>query len=397
MAEFLKYPGKHALRCGLVLALLLPAANALAAKFTVIHNFGKGNDGENPFGDMIADADGNLIGTTAYGGANGYGLVFKLSPRGRETRLLVMQPGENGPFAGVTADALGNLYGTTVQGGASDYGTIFKLAPDGTQTIVHNFGSGTDGALAYAGLTLAASGNFFGATFEGGNGNCGGEGCGTIYKLSANGTEKVLYAFLGGADGQLPYAAALVDRADNLFGTTYEGGAGDCGGGCGTVYEFVHGAKTILHAFTGGADGGSPIGKLFADDAGNYYGTTFAGGSTTCSGGCGTVFKIDSNGTVSTIWSFQGGSDGANPSGGVIMDGAGIIYGTTSAGGAANANTIYRIEPNGTEKILYAFTGGADGDAPYAALTMDENGDLFGTAPGGGTYGMGTAFRLKLN
>jgi len=397
MFSILDACGKSALRVALALAIMTPCGSAGASGFNVLHSFGNGKDGMNPFGDMIVDEAGNLYGTTYFGGAQGRGIVFRLSPRGHEKVLVAMPPGEDGPYAGMIADAAGDLYGTTVQGGTGDYGTIFMLAPDGTLSVVHNFGGGTDGSLPYAGLTAAKSGDFFGATFEGGSGNCGGEGCGTIYRISPNGKEKVLYAFQGGSDGQLPYTAPVVDGAGNLFGTTYEGGAGDCGGGgCGTVFKLGRdGTKTILHAFTGGADGGSPIGKLVADGAGNFYGTSYSGGIAACGAGCGTVFKLDAGGAVSVVYSFKGGSDGANPSGGVIMDSRGRIYGTTTYGGAAGAGTVFRIVAKGTEAILYAFGGGTDGANPYAGLTPGVSGKLYGTTAGGGAYGQGVVFGVK--
>jgi len=380
-----------------MLAISVSCGSAWAAGFKVLHSFGKGKDGMNPFGDMIADTAGNLYGTTYFGGAESRGTVFKVSPRGHETVLAAMPAGEDGPYAGVTADAAGNLYGTTVQGGTGDYGTIFMLAPNGTLDVIYNFGGGTDGALPYAGLTAASSGDFYGATFEGGGGNCGGEGCGTIFEVSPDGAEKVLYVFQGGSDGQLPYTAPVVDSAGTLYGTTYEGGAGDCGGGgCGTVFKLAHnGTKTILHAFTGGADGGSPIGKLIADGAGNYYGTTYSGGIAGCGAGCGTVFKLDAAGAVSVVYAFNGGRDGANPSGGVIMGTGGALYGTTTNGGNAGAGTVFRIGASGAEKILYAFGGGSDGANPDAGLTADANGKLYGTTAGGGAYAQGVVFRVK--
>jgi uncharacterized repeat protein (TIGR03803 family) len=271
------------------------------------------------------------------------------------------------------------------------------LAPNGTLNVIYNFGGGTDGSLAYAGLTAAKAGNFIGATFEGGSGNCGGEGCGTIFRVAPDGTEKVLYVFQGGSDGQLPYTAPVVDSAGTLTGTTYEGGAGDCGGGgCGTVFKLAHnGTKTILHAFTGGSDGGSPIGKLIADGAGNYYGTTYSGGTTGCGAGCGTVFKIDASGSVNVMYAFSGGSDGANPSGGVILDAKGNIFGTTTNGGTAGAGTVFRIDTRGRETVLYAFGGGSDGANPNAGLTADGSGKLYGTTVVGGAYGQGVVFSLK--
>src|ERR1700689_3318367 len=200
---------------------------------------------------------------------------------------------------------------------------------------------------------------------------------------------RTLYTFAGGSTGDHSYSGVIRDTKGNLYGTTYFGGTGDgCTDGCGTVFQVAAGGLgRVLYSFTGGSDGNYPHGPLLRDKAGNLYGTTLeGGGSSTCAGGCGTVFKLAPDGTETVLHAFTGGSDGIYPEGGVIADAAANLYGTTEQGGGNNvctdyggSGTIFKIGRNGREKVLYAFKGPPDGCLPQGPLTMDAAGNLYGT------------------
>jgi hypothetical protein len=239
---------------------------------------------------------------------------------------------------------------------------------------------------------------------------------------NAQGTEKALYTFTSGTDGGFPFSGVISDAAGNLYGTSPGGGtSGACGSnGCGMVYKLrPNGSggwtQTILHSFTGGSDGVDPIGGLVMDSVGNIFGTT-GGQNSTCTpiGTCGTVFKLTPNGdgtyTESTLYRFQGGADGENPEGSLILDTKGNLYGSTVFGGVPSCyanvgcGTVFQLHPNTdgswTEKTLHRFVGGSDGAFMDAGLTFDTNGNLYGvTTDGGGRgctgFGCGTVFRLS--
>jgi uncharacterized repeat protein (TIGR03803 family) len=322
---------------------------------SVIHSFGSGTDGANPQAGLVADAKGNLYGTTYSGGAKDRGTVFKITPKGKETVLYSFCP--NYPHctdgfnvsAGLILDANGNLYGTSYAGGANSLGTVFKVASDGTQTVLYSFKGGSDGADPSASVIADSQGNLYGTTYDGGNTNCYGAGCGTVFKLATDGTESVLYAFQGGSDGANPFASLIMDATGNLYGTTWSGGSTtNCSGsGCGTVFEVAtNGTETILHAFSGGSDGMDLQSPLTADENGNLYGTTDYGGNTSdCSGnGCGTVFKLAPDGTKTVLHAFAG-SDGAQPGGQLLAEKKGELYAATyNGGGSCDCGVVFRVK-----------------------------------------------------
>jgi len=278
----------------IVMATLTWASGAVARTCKAIHVF-KGTDGAYPYAGLIFDAAGNLYGTTSGGGAHKRGAVFKLAPNPdgtwTESVLYSFRGGVDGwaPYAGLVFDAAGNLYGTGQNGGANGSGVVFKLAPnpDGTWTesVLHSFAY-TDGSFP-AGLIFDAAGNLYGTTLQGG----AAAGYGVVFKLKPNPdgtwTESVLHAFTGGADGSLLYAG-LTLRAGALYGTTYEGG--DCSGfGCGVVFKLTPSSsgwsETVLHTFLG--FGENPAAPVIFDPAGNLYGTTTSGSTNK-----GLVFKL---------------------------------------------------------------------------------------------------------
>ncbi len=216
----------------------------------------------------------------------------------------------NTPLAGLIMDAGGDLYGTTVFGGAHDRGTLFRIAPDGQEEIVYSFGVGDDAAWPDSELTADTAGNLYGASGIGGD-----YGRGTVFRVSPDGTEQVLYAFNPSGDGADPTGALVFDQTGNLFGTTDTGGVGrNCGAsGCGTIFKLApDGTETVLYRFTGDDDGNGPLGDLVLDPHGRLFGTTIAGGSARChqQWGCGTAFRVDTDGTTKALFRFKRVAEG---------------------------------------------------------------------------------------
>jgi len=283
-----------------------------------------------------------------------------------------------------------------------------------TFAVLYNF-TGADGG-GPGGLVRDKAGNFYGTTVLGGT-----YGYGTVFELKpkAGGgwTEKLLHSFnWNGKDGAYPNANLAFDAAGNLYGTTQSGGSfNSCSAGCGTVFELTPKtggwAEKVIHSFNG-QDGDDPWGAgLIVDKSGNLYGTTFYGGSGTCSNesadGCGTVFELHHKAgggwSEKVLYDFQnGGSDGNYPHAGVIFDGAGNLYGTTVGGGTVGYGTVFKLMPTKvgtwTEKQLYNFNSNDGGGSPYDSLIFDSSGDLYGTVTGSGNCtsgnGCGSVFEL---
>lgn len=356
------------------------------------------------------------------------------------------KPDGSYPQGGLVSDAQGNLYGTTEFGGSyycPDHyhpgcGTVFKLSPpthsggQWTETIIHDFNYKSDGALPTSMLILDPEGNVYGTTQVGGTGSCltylGALGCGTVFELSPpvrSGepwTEKVLYNFEGGNDGYQPYAGLILDTAGNLYGTTIYGGTNFCG--CGTVFEIVRPtnggdwSEQLLYSFNDGPpnyqDGQYPYGPLVFDTQGNLYGTTSSGGTDSICGDeyyyqCGTVFELSpaanqgGNWTEAILYTFD--TFGQGPMGGLIFDAQGNLYGTTALGpgfsGDFLGGIVFEISPPSqaggtwTETTLYSMDDAAEDSGSYASLTLDTKGDLLGTSAVWPLIGEGTVFRLN--
>jgi uncharacterized repeat protein (TIGR03803 family) len=368
-----------------------------------VHNFGFPNpaDGLGPTAGVLPDSEGNLYGTTSGGGAAGNGTVYKVDSTGRETVLYSFTGGPDGgnPYAGVIRDPAGHLYGTTRFGGTANAGVVYKLDTAGNPTVLYPFTGGDDGSGPIAGVIRDSAGNLYGTTGYGGDMNCGvSVGCGVVYMLDTAGHQTVLHTFMGGADGQLP-VGLIRDSVGNLYGTTANGGSACCG----VVFRLDRsGHEKVLHAFTGGNDGGNPGAGVIRDSEGNLYGTTIAGGTD----GFGVVYKLDTAGQETALYSFTGAADGGNPIAGVIRDSAGNLYGTTLYGGnlvncpateftPAGCGVVFKLDTAGNETVLYSFTGGADGGVPDAGVIRDPAGNLFGTTLQGGKKAGGVVFALK--
>ncbi len=378
-----------------VLGLLSAATQLAMAQYTesVLYNFKGIPDGAYPYDGLVGDKKGNLYGTTNAGGEFNQGTVFVISKTGAEKVLYSFSGGADGayPQGWLVLDKQGNLFGTTYFGGSYinctyGCGIVFEVAPDGTETVLHRFGGGTDGAYPAAGLIRDKQGNFYGTTLGGGSPNCG---CGTVFQLTPDSAETILYSFNGGVDGSTPVGGLVRDTNGNLYGTTPYGGTFNQG----TVFEVsAAGVKKLLYGFSGGVDGGYPVGTLIRDRNGKFYGTTAFGGTD----GKGTVFGLTGEGVETVLYSFQGGpEDGANPSGSLATDKQGNLYGTTSSGGTNMVDGIvFEVPPNGVETVLYKFQGGNDGAAPTTSLLRSRTGNFYGTTGVGGTNNFGTVFKL---
>ena len=385
-----------------------------APVLTTLHAFG--GDGNLPVAGLTLDVAGRLYGTTLFGGTGpgefGSGTAFELSgPDHTKYTTLFSFDGRRGanPAAGLTLDADDNLYGTAQAGGKGGTGTAFKLsAPNHhTVTALASF-TGANGSAPLGGLTLYAAGQFhvpgtpyfaghlFGTTSTG-----GANGDGTAFELSGpdHKTLTTLLSFTASIDGARPVWTLVADDQGRLFGTTFTGGPG---GGYGTVFELSgpgHRTLTTLATFKG-PNGANPVGGLTIDPAGNLYGTTQYGGP----GGGGTVFELAAprHRKLVTIASFgQNDPAGDVPQGTLLLDAAGNLYGTTNGGGdefggGAFLGAVFKLSADhATLTPLYAFTGGADGDIPQAGLIADAEGNLYGTTSSGGSNGDGTAFELS--
>jgi uncharacterized repeat protein (TIGR03803 family) len=360
----------------LLLAVLVATAlPAQAQTLTVLYNFSDHTDGGFPQDGLVMDAQGNLFGTAAGGGnlavctGSGCGVVFKITPSGQETVVHTFSGGVNGgiPQAGVILDAKGDIYGMTPFLGAHNNGMIFKIFPGGNYRVLYAFAGGTDGVEPQGGLLRDGRGNLYGTTADGGSFNGG-----TVFELSPTGTKTVLYNFAFSPDGANPTGDLIRDAQGNLYGTTTFGGitGGICASlGCGTVFKLnPNGTETVLHTFAAGVDGAFPETGLVRDAMGNLYGTTQRGGASTTASNMGTVFKVTPAGVETVLYIFNGGTaDGEFPFGRLILDAAGNLYGTTSAG---------------------------DGFFPLGGLVRDATGNLYGTTERGGSFNAGVVFKI---
>jgi uncharacterized repeat protein (TIGR03803 family) len=362
---------------------------------STLYTFTDGADGAYP-GPLIQGSDGNLYGADPVW----YGTVFRVTTAGVLATLANGFPGFEGftPQAALIEGTDGNLYGTTAQGGRNYIGAVFRVTLSGATTVVHSF-TGTDGASPRAALLQAPDGNFYGTASAGGASNLG-----TVFRMAPDSTVTVLHAFTGGTDGASPYAALVGGLDGNFYGTTRDGGALNFG----TVFRVTPaGAYTVLYQFAGGYDGGHPLAALVLATDGNFYGTT----SITGAFNAGTAFRITSQGTLTILHAFSGtdgtGRDGSYPQAALLQARDGNFYGTTYAGGMFGDGTLFRMTVDGAVRVLHAFRGtiygrtgpSGDGANPVAPLIQGADGNLYGTASSlGAGYCLpaGTAFQSTL-
>jgi len=313
--------------------------------------------------------------------------MVALTPaQARVAKEVVLHNSEASNYTGVMRDSAGNLYGTTGGSGTANWGVVYKVDKAHRYKVLYNFTGGSDGANPYAGVIRDSAGNLYGTTYFGGIA-AGEAGFGVVYKLDTTGNETVLYAFTGGSDGRYPQSGLLRDPDGNLYGTTAPGILGSPG--FGSVYKVdTSGNETVLYNFTGGADGAYPQSGVIRDPGGNLYGTTLDGGAY----GDGVVYKLDPNNQETVLYNFTGGGDGGGPWAGVVADSGGNLYGTTTAGGTANWGVVYKLDTSGLETVLYSFTGLADGGRACGRRDPRPKRNLYGTTVfGGGTVGSGVA------
>jgi uncharacterized repeat protein (TIGR03803 family) len=396
---------------GLALAILIAASPAAkAASLDTLYRFTGAADGAHPNGGFVFDSAGALYGTTGQGGVvsaacpAGCGTLFKVDPAGHETTLYSFTHGADGasPNGGLVADSTGLIYGTTGFGGAYYDGTIFKFDPaTGRLSTLYAFTGAADSGHPNGPLLIGSNGALYGTTFTG-NGPTHFEG--TVFKFyPPSGKLNTLHTF-DYADGEFPLGGLIYGSTQTaIFGTTSGGGAN----GGGTVFKLnpATGVLTTIHAFTGGADGAGPTGTLLFR-SGALYGETNQGGA----GHNGTVFKLNpSNGVLTVLHSFTGEADGGGPIGGLVSNASGGLYGETGSGGTGGNGILFKVSPAGPAlTVLHSFTGGADGGYPNSGLMFDSAGNLYGAAATGATlnsatcwydqatgpFGCGTIFKL---
>ncbi len=408
--------------------------------FSTVYRFGtiqdtnrNALDGAFPYAALVLGTDGSMYGTTSGGGSNccGLGTVFQMTTNGTLTTLHsfgTIRATNNSaldgayPYAALVPAGDGSMYGTTSGGGnIYGFGTVFRITTNGTLTTLYSFGTiqdangdALDGANPYAALVLDSDGSVYGTSSGGGT-----NGFGAVFRMTANGILTNLYSFgtdqdaYGNPlDGAYPYAALIKGPAGSMYGTTSGNNIGGSANGFGTIFRMtpdgtltnVYSFGSIQDAYGDLLDGAYPYAPLVLGTDGTMYGTTYGGGSN-FNIGFGTVFRITTNGALTTLYSFgtiqdtSGNAlDGAYPDAGLISGGDGYYYGTTSQGGRYNNGTLFRITTNGILTTLYQFSGGSDGSNPTGGLMQASDGDFYGTTEyGGTTNGDGTIFRLSIS
>jgi len=389
--------------------LIVIATEAQAQTFVTLHNF-SGSEGEGPMAGLTMDGAGNLYGTAA-GGSNtscplegGCGTVFKLTHKNGSWILNTLYafsgPDGANPASRVLFGPDGDLYGTTMYGGAANQGTVFKLSPPPNacvtalcpwrETVLHSFGSGNDGQQPqYGDLAFDRQGNIYGTTPYGGNAGCDGAGsCGVIYELTpSNGSwmETILYRFQGVGDGGIPFAGMIFDNAGNLYGTANTGGT-EYGG---VVFELSPSeggwAETVLYNFDVLTTGQFPTGGLLADHSGNLYGATSESGI----GTAGTAYELTPSNGSWTATALFGLSGYTGTLATLTMDTAGNLYGTLFLAD----NEVFKLTPSNGKWTQTGFSG-SDGGYPSGNVIFDASGNLYTTAFTGGKYGKGVVFEI---
>jgi len=410
----------------LLLSATLSQAFAIRASAAekVLYRFGGGKDGAYPSSNLVFDASGNLYGTTSRGGNTtnctlGCGVVFELSPSGngkwQQKVIYAFKGGQDGlePMGNLIFDAEGNLYGTTYGGGATTSctavpgcGTVFELTPRGggwKEAVLYSFQDGSDGALPVS-LAMDASGNLYGATIS------GGIEFGTVFELmprqKGGWKEKTVYSFQAFEIQADP--GFVFDAAGNLYGSWFQLYA--CNRACGTVFEIKNPGKNPqevdLYDFTGGGNGGEPMAGVTLDNKGNVYGTGAEGGNN-----WGIAFELKHSGDrwkeimLYNFCSLNDCDDGANPLAPLVFDQAGNLYGTAEGGGTgcafnASCGVVFKLSRarfGWKETVLHDFKGEPDGSSPTQGLTLDGKGNIYGTTAlggKGGNSGYGTVFEV---
>jgi uncharacterized repeat protein (TIGR03803 family) len=361
-----------------------------------LHSFDSEGGGGTPYGPLLESAPGVLHGVASSGGATGgRGVIFTLNTDGTGFRVLRTFTGGTAdgavPYGGVTRGTDGALYGTTWVGGMADLGVVYRIQADGNgyEVLEHFNAGGGDPVTPYAGLAQGSDGAFYGTSWSGGN-----WGLGTVYRiLPEDGQVEVIRHFAGGAaDGEVPYGGVIEGSDGILYGATVQGGTADLG----VIYKLNKDGSgfDVLRSFQGTSGGAYwSYSTLIEGSDGLLYGTTLMGGGA----GRGVVFRISrTGGNYSVLRNFQGGTDGAHPYAGVVEASDGWLYGVTAfGGGAEDRGTVFRMRRGGGDyAVLRRFSGSEDGRRPYGRLLAGSDGILYGTTGNGGRSDSGTVFRL---
>ncbi len=371
-----------------LLVLTFAAATSSAQTYSILYTFQGGTDGGFPNPGLYRDSSGNLYGITGTAGnlfdCNDYGCgtVYKLTASGQFSVLHTFTGGAdgwpNGTWGSLIADPAGNLYGVASIGGLRDNGTVFRISPAGAFSVLHTFPTGANDGLGpqFSLLRNPTTGMIYGTTFSGGS-----NGYGAVFVLSnaGVGNDFVLHSF-DLSDGAYPQGDISLDGAGNLYGTAGQGGSSNCG----VVYKMTNlgTGYTVLHNFTCAPDGYLP-GSVVLDAQGNIYGGTSSGGDPQACPffGCGIIFKISPSGQETILHTFHA-TDGINPNE-LMFAADGNLWGTTAGGGTYDQGTIFKITTDGTFTSEYSFAGGMQGGVPYAGLIQDSGGNFYSTVGGG--------------
>ncbi|WP_162560238.1 choice-of-anchor tandem repeat GloVer-containing protein [Methylotetracoccus oryzae] len=388
---------RHRVTFGLGLALAV-SAMANAATLTDLHDFDFSNDGGSPWftGQLAQGRDGSLYGTTPSGGSYDAGTAFKLTPAGTFTKLHDFDSTNDGknPWGGLILGKDGNFYGTTAYGGVNNFGTVFKMTPAGAITILHTY-TGLDGQATPAPPTQGRDGNLYGTTAYGGT-----DSLGSVYKLTPGGNYTTIFSFPrytaqgNYPQGALPYAPLIQGTDGAFYGTTTAGGSG--GAGTGTVFKVTTaGVVSTVYNFDI-AHGRRPYSPVVQGTDGNLYGTTTEGGTA----GRGVAFKLTLKGAITVLYNFDGTStasraNGYTPYAGLVQGSDGNFYGTTYSGGIRNSGTLFRITPAGDFAIQASFNG-TNGAHSQGTPLLHTNGRIYGLSQSGGTFSVGTVYSLDV-
>jgi uncharacterized repeat protein (TIGR03803 family) len=367
----------RALLLGTALSIAMSATAVRAGSYQVLHSF-TGSDGSFANGNLVLDSAGNLYGTASEGGSLSHGNIFKLSSTGDFSVLYSFSGGSDGgePSAGLAIDPVtGDLYGTTDSGGGHGQGGIFKLTSAGAFAVLHDFDAKTDGDQTLGALTLDGKGNLYGLNFQDGPRDYG-----TVFELTAGGTFNVL-STLSSSGGAEPLGR-LEKHRDKLVGVATIGGSGS-----GTIFQVTtDGTFTLLESMLGG-EGLS--GGVARDKTGNLYGGDFSGGE-------GIIYALSPSGTLSTLYSFTGGADGRIPVGDLLRSGKTLYGAAARGGGGGDDGTVFKLDLQGNFTLLHDFTGApGDGAAPSGGLVKGKGGILYGTTTRGGAKDKGVIFSVS--
>ncbi|HET6177360.1 MAG TPA: choice-of-anchor tandem repeat GloVer-containing protein [Candidatus Sulfotelmatobacter sp.] len=378
----------------LALTTLTLVATGASAQFSVLYDFGSnsGDPSKPNYSGMIAQGrDGNLYSTGPDGGGSCCGAVFQITPAGKLKAIHSFSgSGNDGAFpqGGVTLGTDGNFYGTTYEGGSATAGVVFRVTPGGTATTLHSFSGGKDGAYPYSAPVEGNDGNFYGTTVNGGDTTKCNSGCGTIYKITPAGALTTLHQF-DVSHGDLPYAPLVLGTDGNFYGMTTSGTSANAG----VVFRITPaGTFTVLFSFDS-THGESPFSGLVQGNDGNFYGTTIYGGAT----GAGVVFKITPSGKLTVLHNLNGTTEGAHPYGGLVQGTDGNFYGANAYGGIVNTScsngcgTLFKITPTGSYSVLYKFDSKTGAQASVTPF-QHTAGVIYGDTPIGGTGNVNPCF-----